>query len=70
LFVQDNDPLIFYNALADFAQTHLTAGGSIFVEIHEELAKPVHEVFSAKGFTHIETRKDMQGKERMIKAAR
>jgi release factor glutamine methyltransferase len=70
LFVQDNDPLIFYNALADFAQTHLTTGGSIFVEIHEELAKPVNEVFSTKGFAHIETRKDMQGKERMIKAAR
>ena len=39
LFVQDNDPLIFYNALADFAQTHLTKGGSIFVEIHRSIRR-------------------------------
>lgn len=70
LFVQDDDPLIFYDALADFAQTHLAKEGSIFVEIHEELAKPVQELFSAKGFARVETKKDMQGKDRMIKAAR
>lgn len=70
LFVENDDPLIFYDALADFAQTNLAGGGTIFVEIHEELAKPVQLLFNAKGFAQIETRRDMQGKDRMIKAAR
>ena len=67
LFVQDDDPLIFYNALADFAQLNLLPGGSIFVEIHEELAT-TKALFESKGFAH-EVRKDMQGKDRMMKAS-
>lgn len=68
LFVQDNDPLIFYNAIADFAKFNLLPGGCIFVEIHEELAKAVEELFSNKGFSQTVIRKDMQGKERMVRA--
>jgi release factor glutamine methyltransferase len=70
LFVQDNDPLIFYRALAEFAQTHLSAGGAIYVEIHEDLASGVQELFKAHEFTEVEIKKDMQGKDRMIKAQR
>lgn len=70
LFVEDNDPLIFYNALADFAQTHLLPGGAIYAEIHEELGNSAQDLFRAKGFTHTELKKDMQGKERMIRAAK
>lgn len=70
LFVQDDDPFIFYRAIAAFAQTNLSPGGAIYVEIHEELAAGVQELFHAHGFTDIETRKDMQGKERMIRAAK
>lgn len=65
LFVEDNDPLIFYRALAEFGQTHLLPGGSIFVEIHEDLANAVKELFNA---FNVEIKKDMQGKERMIRA--
>jgi release factor glutamine methyltransferase len=70
LFVQDNDPFIFYRAIAEFAQTNLSPGGAVFVEIHEELAAGVQEIFNTYGFTHIEVKKDMQGKERMIRAAK
>lgn len=69
LFVQDNDPLIFYNALADFAQTNLLPGGFIYAEIHEDLGPSTQDLFRSKGFTHTELKKDMQGKERMIRAA-
>jgi len=68
LFVPDNDALLFYQKLSDFARTHLFPGGSLFVEINEALGKDVADLFSEKGFTSIELRKDMQGRDRMIKA--
>jgi len=68
LFVKDNDPLIFYEAIADFAKEKLMANGKVYVEIHEEQAFNVKKLFSFKGFNHVEIKKDMQGKERMIKA--
>lgn len=70
LFVQDDDPFIFYRAIAKFAQTKLSPGGAIFVEIHEDLSAGVQEIFTQYDFSHIEVRTDMQGKERMIKAER
>ena len=37
LFVEDDDPLLFYKTIADFAATHLSKDGMIFLEIHEEM---------------------------------
>src|SRR5688572_13675542 len=68
LFVPDNDALLFYKKLADFAIKHLKPGGSLFVEINEALGEQVVNLF--RGFANIELRKDMQGKDRMIKAMR
>jgi release factor glutamine methyltransferase len=68
LFVDDDNPLLFYEAMADFAKEKLSPNGEVFVEIHEEQAFNVKKLFSLKGFSEIEIRKDMQGKERMIKA--
>ena len=70
LFVPNNDPLVFYRALAEFARQKLLPEGSIFVEIHEDLASGTLEVFKAAGFQQVILRKDMQGKDRMIKASR
>ena len=69
LFVPDNDPLIFYNAIADFGKEKLNEGGVIFMELNENLAQPVNELFKIKGFTSVELRKDMQGKNRMLRAS-
>lgn len=69
LFVEDNDPLVFYTAIADFAVTNLNSGGGVFVEIHEHMGNNVRELFIQKGFKNIELRKDLQGKERMVKAS-
>ena len=68
LFVPNEDSLIFYKAIADFGKEKLQTGGNVFVEIHENLGKAVTELFEQKGYS-VELRKDMQGKERMIKAA-
>lgn len=70
LFVEDHDPLIFYKAIAGFAQEKLLPGGEIFVEIHEELSGAVMQLFREAGFPAITLKKDMQDKDRMIKATR
>ncbi|MCX2474588.1 peptide chain release factor N(5)-glutamine methyltransferase [Pedobacter sp. MC2016-05] len=69
LFVDDNNPLIFYNAIADFAKTNLKPTGNLYLEINEFLSSETIEMLSAKGFTSIDLRKDMQFKNRMIKAS-
>jgi release factor glutamine methyltransferase len=68
LFVDDDDPLVFYRALAGCARQKLLPGGAIVVEIHEERTSGVMQLFRENGFTGLTLRKDMQGKERMIKA--
>lgn len=68
LFVPDNDPLIFYKAIADFGKEKLNANGSIYTEIHESLGETVTQLFHSKGYS-TELRKDLQEKERMVKAS-
>ena len=69
LFVPDNDPLVFYKAIAEFGKTNLHNGGSIYTEIHEDLGEPVLQLFKSAGYT-TEIKKDMQEKNRMVKAER
>jgi len=68
LFVPDNDSLVFYNAIADFGKEKLNGNGNIYVEIHENLGEQVKNLFKLKGYSFAELRKDMQGKDRMVKA--
>jgi release factor glutamine methyltransferase len=70
LFVPEDDPLIFYKAIADFALAHLTASGLLFLEINESLGNETVELLQVKGFRDIELRKDMSGRDRMIRANR
>lgn len=70
LFVPENDPLIFYKAIADYAAAHLTKNGLLFFEINESYGKETVELLNDKGFKSIELRKDMSGRDRMIKANR
>ncbi|GAC1302346.1 MAG: peptide chain release factor N(5)-glutamine methyltransferase [Mucilaginibacter sp.] len=69
LFVPENDPLLFYKAIAEFAVSHLTANGLLFFEINESYGRQIIELLTNKGFKNIELQKDMSGKDRMIKAA-
>jgi len=70
LFVPDTDAWLFYKKLADFSLQHLSPGGSLFVEINEALGESIINLFKEKGLINIELRKDMQGKDRMIRAIR
>ncbi len=69
LFVENNDPFIFYKKMAEFAKSHLKENGNIYVEVHEEYARQVGNIFENAGFKS-EIKKDIYGKERMIKALR
>ncbi len=67
LFVPDNDALVFYKAIAEFGKTHLNNGGKIYTEIHEDLGAATLGVFEKADYNST-LKKDMQGKERMIRA--
>jgi len=69
LFVPEDDPFVFYRAIAGFGKKHLKKGGSIFAELNEGLGKQTADIFSANGYL-AEMKRDMQHKERMIKAMR
>jgi len=66
LFVPNNDPLIFYMAIADFAIKHLDANGFLYLEINENLGNETITLLKEKGFKNIELRQDLRGKDRMI----
>ena len=68
LFVSDDDPLIFYKAIAEFGREKLNKGGRIYAEIHENLGEPVKGLFLSEGYQTVQLKKDLQEKDRMIKA--
>jgi release factor glutamine methyltransferase len=70
LFVSNNDPLIFYRTIAEFAQKHLKKGGLLYFEINENLGQEMIHLLQEKGFSEIELRKDINGKDRMTKAVK
>ena len=69
LFVPDDDPLIFYQRIAELASINLEPKGLLFFEIHEEKGEEIVKLLASLGFVNIEVKKDMQGKDRMVKAA-
>ena len=69
LFVEDDNPLIFYDKIANLATKHLAKNGLLFFEINQYLGKETVEMLSAKGFKNIELKKDFVGNDRMIKAS-
>ncbi len=66
LFVDDNDPLIFYREIARTAKNILTEQGFLLFEIHEILAQQTAEMLSGEGFQDIEIRHDFRQKPRII----
>lgn len=68
LFVPDNDPLLFYRHIAQFAQKHLFPNGKLYFEINREFGNECIRLLSEMGFCDIELRKDISGNDRMIKA--
>jgi len=70
LFVPDEDPLIFYRAIASFSQRNLLEGGELWVEINEALGDKTATLFMQAGFRHLEIIKDIHHKDRFIHAGK
>ncbi len=68
LFVPNENPLLFYRALAGYAVKSLNDGGYLFFELHEGYALETKAMVESLGFYNVEIRKDLQGKDRMLKA--
>ncbi len=70
LFVSDNDPLIFYRKILEFAQKTLKPNGQIWFEINEKLGQEMQNLCLEKGFKNVEIIKDFRGKDRILKVCR
>ena len=68
LFVPDNDPLLFYRRIAEFAQKQLVDNGKVYFEINRQFGKDTVEMLAEHGFRSIELRKDISGNDRMVRA--
>jgi release factor glutamine methyltransferase len=67
LFVPEDDPLIFYKAIASFANKFLIESGCMYFEINEEFSVETSSILSEFGFK-TELRKDIHERYRMLKA--
>jgi release factor glutamine methyltransferase len=70
LFVPDDDPLLFYRAIARYAANALKPGGWLYFEINPLYADDLQALLSAMRFYLIETHSDQYGKQRMLRAQR
>jgi release factor glutamine methyltransferase len=68
LFVSDQDPLIFYKAIASKSKALLNPSGKVFAEIHENFGYEVKDLFQANGFSEVKIIKDLDGKDRIVAA--
>ncbi len=67
LFVEENDPLIFYKAISLKSKRVLNPGGMLAVEINERFGKEVANLFQQNNFKKVEIIKDLSGKDRIVK---
>jgi release factor glutamine methyltransferase len=70
LFVSDNDPLIFYRKILEFAQKTLKPSGEIWFEINERFGNDMKNLCFEKGFKNVEIIKDFRGKDRILKVSK
>ena len=70
LFVPDNDPLLFYSAIASYAASALKPGGRLYFEINSLYAEETSTMLAAKRYTNIKTHYDMFGNKRFVTAVK
>ena len=68
LFVPDNNPLLFYQRIAEFGKIRLNKNGSLFFEINSAFGKETVNMLKKTGYNEVALRKDISGKDRMIHA--
>ena len=69
LFVPDGQPLLFYEAIGQFAINSLNPGGMLFFEINQRLGEETKQMLTTLGFKQVELKKDFYQNDRMIRAS-
>ncbi|MEL6919331.1 MAG: HemK/PrmC family methyltransferase, partial [Bacteroidota bacterium] len=67
LFVSNEEPLIFFDGIGQFAKEHLDKEGQLYLEINQYLGKETEQLLKHQNFLEIELRKDMFGNDRMLR---
>ena len=68
LFVANHEPLLFYDAIADFAKINLKNNGRLYFEIHANYGNETLALIESKGFSNVKLIKDINGKDRIVSA--
>lgn len=68
LFVDDNDPLLFYRAIADFSLRHLKKSGKIYFEINQKLGSETRKLLEDKGYSNVQVLSDLNTNHRIVTA--
>lgn len=68
LFVENNNPLLFYKAIVEMSKRNLTSQGLIYFEINEYLTKETKSLFSSTFFEAVQLKRDIFSKYRMLRA--
>jgi release factor glutamine methyltransferase len=68
LFVPDEDPLLYYRAIASAAALRLLPGGTLWLEVNEKFAGETAALFSPSLYREVNVFRDIRGKERFVKA--
>ena len=68
LFVPDDDPLLFYRAIARFGRRHLHPGGELYFEINAAYGRETCALLASLGYADVELRQDINGRDRMVRA--
>lgn len=66
IFVDEEEPLIFYRKIVDLAEGNLKKGGKIFFEINEAHGAEVVQLLEDRGYESVTLKKDYNGKDRMV----
>lgn len=70
LFVDDEDALLFYRHIGQFALNHLIKGGKLYFEINQYLGAETQQLMEQLGFSSVTLRKDLFGNDRMLRCER
>ena len=70
LFVENSNPMQFYDVIANFAITNLKEKGGLFFEINQYLGNDTKDLLRDKGFSNLELKLDIFGNNRMLKAVK
>ncbi len=66
LYVNDNNPLLYYKEITGFCREHLIEGGTLVFEINEKFGWDIKSLMEENGFCKVEIIQDLNNKDRVV----